>query len=222
MEVLELSTNASLFTDDILEEIANVFPNVKHEIWISFHGISRESYENIMGLDFERALNNTLKLVELSQKVPLRIVIRGAGSPKLKNLDSKIWFDEREYLSFWKRHLTFFKKQPLVRFIKYHDRAGARQLKDKGIISLDGFSRESLDDFYCVRFDRWAHFLYTGEPILCCMDYNRETAFNESISNKTIEELFSSSYFLELLKKGTGIIESEDDFICKRCFSPGG
>jgi len=95
------------------------------------------------------------------------------------------------------------------------------QLRKKGM-SFNTIYRKSLDGFYCERFDGWLHFLYSGEPVLCCMDYNRETCFCESIKNKTIEELFSSSFFLDLIKKGIGMIESEEDFICKRCGSPGG
>jgi hypothetical protein len=54
------------------------------------------------------------------------------------------------------------------------------------------------------------------------MDYNRETVFPNGISTKPIEELYSSDYFTTMLKKATGLIGSEDNFICKRCISPGG
>lgn len=220
IEWVEVSTNLFTLNKEILKKIKRIFPKIPHEIWISFHGASKESYEDIMGLKFEKTLNNVLQLVKLSQKVPLNILIRGSGFPRKKKENLKAWFGKEDYLAFWEKHLSPFKKKPSVFFFTYHDRAGSKQLKDKGM-SLNVF-REKIDDLYCPRFDRWVHFLYTGEPILCCMDYNKETVFDRSIKDKSIEELYSSPYFLDLISKGTGMIDSEKDFICKRCISPGG
>lgn len=102
-------------------------------------------------------------------------------------------YGEEDYLAFLEKHLSPFKKKPRVLFFTYHNRAGSKQLKDKGM-SLNT-SREKLDNLYCPRFDRWVHFLYTGEPILCCMDYNRETVFNSNINDKSIKELYSFPRF---------------------------
>lgn len=221
IELLELSTNLSVLSDQHLNEIINIFPSIKHEIRISFHGFNKSSYENIMGLNFENAVDNILKLVNLSQKSHLKLGIRGAGTPRSANGNLRSWFGEKEYLDFWKKQLVPFKKKPSVKFLRYHDRAGSIQLKNKGM-SFNSIARESLDNFYCSRFDKWMHFLYTGEPILCCMDYNRETIFDDSITNKRIDELYASQRYIDLIKKGTGMMPSEDDFICKKCFSPGG
>lgn len=220
-EWVEISTNLSTLNEDKLQGIREIFSRTPHEIWISFHGVSKESYEEIMGLSFEKTLNNVIRLVELAQEEPLNIVIRGAGMPRIEEANLKNWFGKDEYLAFWKRKLSGFKKRPKISFFTYHDRAGSKQLRDKGM-NFNFTFRDDLNEFYCVRFDRWLHFLYTGESILCCMDYNRETAFCENIKDKTIEGLFSSSRFIELIKKGIGMVESEDDFICKRCISPGG
>lgn len=221
LEKVEIATNLSALNEEKLKEIKEIFPRIPHEIRISFHGASKESYEEIMGLSFENTLNNVMRLVELAQEESLNIEIRGAGIPKDDQANLKNWFGEEEYFEFWEKNLSGFKNKPRISFFAYHDRAGSKQLIERGM-SFDTIARESLKGFYCVRFDRWLHFLYTGEPILCCMDYNRETAFCNSIKDKTIEELFSSPHFLELIKKGTGIISSEKDFICKRCISPGG
>lgn len=130
------------------------------------------------------------------------------------------WFGEVEYRQFWARELAEFEKKPQLDFFTYHDRAGQSQLTDKGV-EFDA-QRDTLKDFYCTRFDRWVHFLYTGEPILCCMDYNKETAFGSSVKDMSVEELFSSEVFVNMIKQGTGMCESKPDHICKRCISPGG
>lgn len=217
--LLEISSNFSVLKDDHLAAVEEMFPALPHEIWVSFHGASKESYEEIMGLSFERSLNNVLRLVELSQRVPLNVKIRGGGAPR-KRMKAKSWFGEEEYREFWRKQLAPFSRKPGVVFFTYHDRAGSRQLSEKGM-GL-GVSRNSLEGFYCDRFDQWVHFLYTGEPILCCMDYNKETAFGASIERKSFEELFCSERYIELISKGAGLTDSEKDFICKRCISPGG
>jgi len=218
---IELSTNLSVLSEDMLDEIGTIFPTIKHEIWVSFHGASKETYEEIMGLNFERSLNNVLKLVELSQKLDLKLVIRGAGSPITSHQNLKTWFGKKDYCAFWRKNLSDFKKKPKIWVFTYHDRAGSKPLQNRKM-SFNTIFRENLKGFYCVRFDRWLHFLYTGEPILCCMDYERKTAFNASIQDHTVEELYGSSFFYELVKKGVGLTEAEENFICKRCASPGG
>lgn len=218
---VEISTNLSMLNDRILEEIAETFSNIPHEFRISFHGHNKETYEEIMGLDFDKAYANVFKVVELAQKYPLNIYINGAGTPKAEAKNNmKNWFSKEDYLKFWEGKFDKYENKPNVVYFSYHDRAGAKQLKNRGM-TFDIY-RENLDNFYCIRFDRWAHFLYTGEPILCCMDYNRETAFPDSIKNKTVKELYTSEHYKNLIKKAIGKIDSEDSFICKRCISPGG
>lgn len=216
---VELSSNFSVLSDEQLSDMALIFPKISHEIWVSFHGVSQETYEEVMGLKFERTLNNVLRMVEMSQKIPLNIIIRGSGAPKKKM--TKVWFNETDYRNFWQGHLSGFEKKPKVMFFPYHDRASSVQLRNKGM-AFGGNVRDNLEGFYCDRFDRWIHFLYTGEPLFCCMDYNRETVFGNSIEFEKLEEMYCSEKYLDLIRKGTGLIESEKDFICKRCISPGG
>jgi len=220
-EWVEVSTNLSLLNEGKLNEIKEIFPKIPHEIWVSFHGVSKETYEDIMGLDYDRTVNNVMQLIELSQKVPLNIIIRGAGAPRIEKNNYKSWFGEKEYHRFWDERLSKYKYKPKISFFTYHDRANSEQLK-KGGNSFNKIIRKDLNGFYCWRFDRWVHFLYTGEPILCCMDYERETAFGCTINDNTIEDLYSLPIFSDMIKKGIGAIKSEKDFICKRCISPGG
>jgi len=218
---VEISTNLSVLNDDILDNIVRLFSRIPHEIWVSFHGVSKDTYEDIMGLSFEKTFSNVIRLVEVAQKIPLNIIIRGAGRPRLLGEELKSWFGEEEYKEFWNGVFSKFKRKPEISFFTYHDRADAEQLKKKGM-SFNRIFREDLEGFYCWRFDRWVHFLYTGEPILCCMDYERETGFGKTIVDATVPELYSLPVYKEMLMKGIGMIDSEQDFICKRCVSPRG
>jgi hypothetical protein len=217
---IEISTNLSLLNNVNLSRMKKLLPTIPHELWISFHGVSRETYEDIMGLNFDKTISNVMSVIELLQDTPLNIVIKGAGIPKNNSKDYKHWFSSEDYHSFWKKQLCQFKKKPKIYYFQYHDRAGSKQLTNKGL-NFD-FCRKDLNRFYCIRFDKWAHFLYTGELILCCMDYNRETVFDSNINDKTIEEIFASPSFIDMIKKGTGLSSSDKGFICKRCISPGG
>jgi len=42
------------------------------------------------------------------------------------------------------------------------------------------------------------------------------------LNEKSVAELYESDYFVEMIKKATGVCNSADDFSCKRCISPGG
>lgn len=216
---VEFSSNLSILTDGMLDQIEDLFPRIKHVFWISFHGIDKASYEEIMGLDYERTLQNIFKLVELTQDLPIYLMINGSGEPIIDD-SLKTWFSEKDYHQFWDNQLKPFKKKPSVRFFKYHDRAGQVQLKDKNL-SFNNIFRSSLENFYCSRFDKWVHFLFTGEPVLCCMDYNRETAI-EYEPGQNPGNIFDSDKFRELIGKACGVEESAKDFICKRCACPVG
>jgi hypothetical protein len=221
-EWVELSTNLALLDETSLAGIQETIAHVSHELWISFHGISKETYEEIMGLEFEKSLHNVIQLIELSQKVPLNIVIKGSGEPLFGAQNgNRRWFDEKQFYDFWNKTLIPFQNKPKLVYLKYHDRAGANLLKAKGIHFVRP-PRDTLNGFYCDRFDRWVHFLYNGEPVLCCMDYGKETGFGKTVREKSVAALYEMERYIEFLRKGTGLVESDADFICKRCSSPGG
>jgi hypothetical protein len=161
-----------------------------------------------------------LALIDESQNCDLNIKILGSGSPVLAKSNAPIWFDEKNYLNFWneKFHSQGFKKKPVVNYFRYHDRAGSIDRNEVNFSEV--FSRD-LTDFYCRRLDQWLHFLYTGELILCCMDYHKKTVFGD-INHDDLEDIFTSEKYLELANKATGLCVSDDNFICKKCISPGG
>jgi len=218
-ECVELSTNLSILSRGTLDEIKELFPRIKHKIVVSFHGISQDSYEDQMGLDYNISLKNVLSLVELSQEAPLKIMIHGTSSARRSFSKLKVWFGADEYFKFWGEKLSLFKMKPGISYFDYYNLAGMPQLRNQGEFYNKIF-RSKLKKFYCSWFDRYIFFNYTGEPLLCCMDYIKETGFGEGIEEKTIEELYSSPRYTQMIRKGIGLIDSENDFICKRCSDP--
>ena len=74
----------------------------------------------------------------------------------------------------------------------------------------------------CNRINNWIHVLYDGTMILCCMDYRKETASININDQKDMEAVYSAPAFLELREQAMGQRDSAEDFICRRCTSPGG
>lgn len=217
---LEVATNASLLNSSKIDSLRQLVSQVNHEIKISFHGIDKESYSSIMGLDFDNTKDNVIELIEKSQDSNLNIVIRGSGQSRENRSEMPQWFNENEFNTFWENEFTKnnFKKKPRIDYFTYHDRAGQIERNE---INFESIFRESLNNFYCWRFDQWAHFLYTGELILCCMDYHKKTVFGD-VTSKRLSEIFDSTEYIQLIKKGAGVIPSQPHFICKKCISPGG
>ena len=81
--------------------------------------------------------------------------------------------------------------------------------------------RPDLRGFQCSRLKNWLHFLYTGELTICCMDYHREEVFGD-VTQTSLLEIFEGPIFNNLKDRVEGRVFSADDFICKRCISPGG
>jgi len=217
---LELSTNALALDAAAANRLAELFADVPHEIWVSFHGIDKRTHQGVMGIDYERCLDNVVRLLKLSDEVPLRVIIRGAGQGFTSALRHDFEFGEDDYRRFWEGQLAAhgIRTRPGINWIRYHDRAGTIRRND---VRLKTPVRPDLTGFSCPRLDRWLHILYTGELILCCMDYHRETVFG-SIVERNLDDILAGPAYADLSGKVTGQIASPDDFICKRCISPGG
>ena len=222
--VLELSTNASLLDSSKLDAIARIFPPVRHEIWVSFHGVDRATFESVSALSFDRCLDNVLALLQRAQDLDLNVRIRAAGSPRIRpegsRTDLPVWFDQDAFESFWSNQFRRLKLHtlPSLEYFTYHDRAGSIH---RHSLSFTPWMQRNLERFYCLRCDQWMHFLYTGELVLCCMDYHRETVFGD-IRESPLSEIDGSQRHLDVVRRSAGLVSSQDDFICKRCISPGG
>ncbi|MBM3303102.1 MAG: SPASM domain-containing protein, partial [Deltaproteobacteria bacterium] len=162
---------------------------------------------------------NFLKLCD-EQNPDMRVVLRGAGLPKLRRWGMKKFFGERQYRAFWQETLETHKirLQPKIDFFYYHDRAA--NVTERGLNFRKG-PRQDLSSINCPRVDAWLHFLYNGDLILCCMDYHRETAFG-NIKTRSLKEILSGHDFKHLRAQARGEAASPDNFICRRCYSPGG
>lgn len=227
---VEISTNAQALTPNLTDALAEQLQHIPHRIWISFHGCDRRTHEGMMGLDHEVCMNNITHLLVRAQEQNLDICIRGAGMGRVDRLQTAFDYEESDFRAFWEAVFDNhgFSRKPRLHYFTYHDRCGnvgrgTQQVHD----TESSIVRPDLSGFTCDRVENWLHFLYTGELVICCMDYMREEVFADirTTDLKTILESGpngADGAYARLQRKVRGLDPTPHDFLCKRCISPGG
>ena len=215
-QLFEISTNIAALTDSRLEELIELLKGIPHEVWVSFQGHDKETYEKIMGLNFERSLKNLEKFIKAAQANGINYKVHGCGQSYKHEGRSTVLFPEDAYRDlFGKLAGKWGTGRIKVEYFRFHDRAGA--------IGVNNFNCHIIDlsRRYCHRVDTWLQVQYDGSVIFCCNDYSRKYVLGD-MKKQSIMEYFHSDLYRKHRDMGLGIIESPDDFICKRCIKPGG
>lgn len=221
---VEISTNGAALTEDAVDKLFQRFEGRKHEIWVSHHGVNAETLLHIMQINYDNAHANLIRMLKKSDG-RFRIKIRGAGKSQAVQ---KTYFTRDEYIRYW---MEQFEKNGInttnvsVDAFEFHDRAATLHREDRGACSLNrGKVREigpGHQPFYCPRVDQWLHFMWDGSIRLCCMDYHHEVKL-PNINDMPLVDYFQSEQYAEIVGWVSGTRESPENFICKRCTSPGG
>lgn len=221
---VEISTNGAALTDAVIDKLFASFEGRRHDIWVSHHGINAETLEHIMKIDYAKAHKNVISLLKKSNG-RFTIKLRGAGESKAVN---KVYFTREQYREYWKKLFADNDINPenvSVDSFQFHDRAASLHREDRGSCDLNkGIVRQIGPEhkpFHCDRIDKWIHFDYTGEIRLCCMDYHHEIKL-PNINQVSLLDYFHSEDYANIVRKVSGRSESDPNFICARCTSPGG
>ncbi len=221
--LVEVSSNGAALTDDIIDKLLKSFDGKPHDLWISHHGIDAPTMQHIMQIHYTRATANLIALLKKANG-RFRIKIRGAGQSR----DGRTtYFTRQQYRDYWERmrveHDLNLRGVDINDFT-FHDRANQLDRADRGADYLKVGKVREIDaqhPFHCGRVTDWIHIQWDGSLRICCMDYKRRVPL-PSLKDVTLIEYFQSEAYRTLVGKMTGKIESEDDFICKMCASPGG
>ena len=217
---MEISVNPAALSHHASEELARVLSDTPHEIRVSFHGINAESFEKNMGIPFSLSLEHVLHFLAVAQENGLKVMIKGLGMPRSEGCWDVKMFSEEQFLAFWEfqcqSHGIHFDGIDF-RYGMFHNRSDYVS----GIQEGERIVRDSLEGFYCSRVNKWFHFLFDGTMILCCNDYNRETAFG-NIRNQSLQDILQGEAYSRLNGQVLGRQPCPPDFICKRCTSVGG
>lgn len=220
-DLIEISTNPLALTQKHCHKLKDSLYNLSHEIRISFHGSDSTSFEQNMGLDFERAVSNVVYMLHLAEKADLYVTLKGLGARRGALRGAGVEFSEEAFKQFWRRvclgHGLSYERLNL-KYGAFHSRSDnvsrARNL-------LASIVRPDLQGFYCTRVDRWFHFIYSGVLVLCCNDYFQEEPLGD-ITKLEIGEILGSKSYQSIYAQVTGEMPSPREFLCKRCTSPGG
>jgi hypothetical protein len=221
---VEVSTNGAALTDATVDKLFEQFEGRRHDIWVSHHGINSETLRHIMNIDYDKASANLINLLKKSDG-RFNIKIRGAGESQAVE---KVFFTRQQYKDYWQEN---FRKHGIntrnvsVDSFQFHDRAGTLFREDRGACNLNKGKVRDIgpghSPFYCPRVDEWLHIMHDGSIRLCCMDYHHEIKL-PNINEMSLLDYFHSDEYLDIVMKVSGRKDSDENFICKRCTSPGG
>ncbi len=221
--MVEISTNGIALNEATAEKLIDLFAHRRHQIWLSHHGIDKESMSGIMKIDYDKATRNLLNFVKRCDG-RLKLQIRGAGESRG---GGKLYFTRDQYVNYWRR---IFENEGInmnnvhLNAFTYHDRAGTIFREERNANSNNRGVIRVIDrqhPFYCTRVDEWIHIMYDGTLRLCCMDYHAEVPL-PNLNDMTVMEYLKSPEFQQVRDMVEGRRESPENFICKRCTSPGG
>jgi len=218
---LEISTNVLLTTRNQIDELVEVYRshNWHGRVMLSFHGTSKESYERVMKLDYNDALEKAVYLIgKFDGRLPIYIHCAIASRDGKYVLSNK-----KEFEKYWNEMLDLRnlpKRNIYLYPLQFHTRAG-------NLISsewnYDRIVREIGPDnpFDCPRVHGHLHVIYTGEVTGCCCDYGREIILGD-LTKQSLKEVYDSKEWKDWVDMVQGKKESPKDFLCKRCTWPGG
>ena len=211
--LIEVSTNASALTHSKIDKLKKILIGKRFKLVISLHGINEKSHNKLMKTDWDTSLDNAIYAMK---ELDCPIALQSMSS----SIDGSIRILlPRKIRRFWNEIISdnYIGNNVFFSTFQFHNRAGGL----KSMWTYNFVERESLKGFDCSRFHNSLHVLWNGEVVSCCMDYNHEEIIGD-LTKETVSEVMNGKLRRNFIDKGTGKIESSNNFICKRCTSPGG
>jgi len=171
---------------------------------VSLHAHDPMTYRRLTGRkDFSGVLRHLVHFVEqrLARRPDLHVVLRYVGADLYLGKDARQALEE-----FWAEAQVTLDITP-----GYLSRAGnleAPASLEEPLTRLAG----------CRAFGgpKQAHVLYTGQVVLCCMDYQRLTSLGD-MTQQSLQKLWAGEPRRELLRTLYGRQVAPPEFLCSRC-----
>lgn len=180
---IRLISNGSLLTEEMAYNLIHAGLD---KLIISVQSIEKEVYEKTMiGLTYERTLENVMRLVELKRRL------------RAKNPNLEIWMVRTQYVEDkLEEHKRFWSQRGI--------KLKARKLNNQANPSLEARMREHgdlpTDEWeyaYSCAIPFWrAWIVWNGDMILCCADWHRSTVFG-NVWESSIAEIWKSPKYTE-------------------------
>ncbi len=194
---ITITTNGSLLTQNIIDRLIDAGLD---RIKISIQGLTRETYEKIMGLDYRRTVEGIERLINTLQQ-------RNLQKPKIVLSMVSVGHNEdeiRKYKRYWR------KRGIKATTVAYENKGG--NIEDN--VELHPFGLEQRQR--CYRFNRCAYIIYNGDVILCCSDWARSVVLG-NVREQSIKEIFHCKRLNEIRNNfRTGAYHSLPP-VCQNC-----
>jgi hypothetical protein len=188
---VDLFTNGSLL-DNVMAQRLIEYSSIINEIVFSFHGGTKESYEQTMGFSYDLVKDNILSFISLK--------------PSFKySIFSLIENDFQSFLQTWqdKGFSDIFSS----RYLEW----GGSITNNKTLLN----DKENYKRDPCVRLTDQLDIMCNGLVCLCCMDAHGEVLFGD-IKNDNLTDILNNSirrYYIEKHLEG----KSDELLLCKDC-----
>ncbi len=198
---ISLWTNAVALTPALSERLLR---SPLGSLGVSLHAHRPETYHRVLGRkDLHRVLRNLAHFVEqrLARRPDLAVTLRYIGA------DLFMSAEEREQaLAFWRDAEVDIDLSP-----GYLSRGGNQE--------APAMLREPLARLAgCAALSgpKQVHVLYTGQVVLCCMDYRRTTVLGDA-SRQPLQQIWQGERRREVLQMLYGARPPAEGLICRRC-----
>jgi len=196
-----ITSNGSLLTPKIIDRLID---SGLDRIKISIQGLTKDTYEQIMGLNYERTFQGINRLVDTLKQ-------RKASQPKVVLSMVNVGHNEdeiRKYKRHWRR------KGIKATTVAFENKGG--NIKED--ISLHPFGLQTMER--CYRFNRCAYILYNGDVIPCCADWARTVVLG-NVKEKSLREIWHGDRYQEFRAKYvTAEIPECRDCVWKMAYRP--
>jgi len=213
--LIEVSSALGAGDSHFFKRLIQALSNKMHEIWISIHGIDKETYSKLCGRDFEKVRRRAVDLLATGGEI-CKFKFVGCGCSK----DGKLkFFTPNQYKSFIYSLVKEANLQRVhnieVSYIPFHNRAGEVEYWDWR------FGREInvFRPHFCSRPFEWLHILADGRVISCCMNYAIDQVWG-NLFEQPLEEIWRGAKRKSYILRQLGLEQGE--IPCKYCMSPGG
>ncbi|MBN1982136.1 MAG: glycosyltransferase [Chitinivibrionales bacterium] len=170
---LTITTNGSLLTPPVADRLIQSGLNA---IWFSFNGATRQTYEKIMGLSFDRVRGNIDYLLSIKPK-ELAVFTNMIDTAPMQG-------EIEEAIQHWRSRGVQSGSSPFV------NRAG-------NVTNFDSLNRRKLS----VLPSRICELLFykmciasSGDVLLCCMDWRRQVVLG-NVGKQTLSEIWNGQIY---------------------------
>ena len=189
-----LNTNAAEMTPKKVDALLKTgFHGMIH---ISFHGITPELYEKIMGLDYQTSLSHIQYLLQHYDRK--RVCIRGVDDNWPKG-------EHQRWLDFWKPCGVELEYLPPI------SRCGS-------VARLSKQKKEKPRLFGCSEHHPLVEMviLFDGRAVMCCQDMGREVIWG-NVADDGLLDVWNSPTRQELIQRLYAGKPQDKTFLCTRC-----